>query len=213
MASRTPRVRRKPKDQYHHGDLRRALLDAARAELRAVGWRELSLRSVARRVGVTHTAAYHHFSDKRDLLATIAVEGLVALYESIEREMAAAGEDPLDRLAAASVGYVKMAFADPTAYELMFVVASPKEGRDFDIHRHMEGKPDAFQQLVQTMQAVLRARGYGEEELMEHVTMQWELVHGIAMLALVGHHERLQVDTLAHTRWVANRMRALFAPA
>ena len=67
--------------RYHHGDLRRALVAAA-LELLERG-EELSLRAVARRAGVSHTAPYHHFRDRRGLVAAVALEGQVALRDGL----------------------------------------------------------------------------------------------------------------------------------
>ena len=114
----------KKKRAYHHGDLRVALVDAARKELHAVGWQDLSLRSVARRAGVTHTAAYHHFKDKHALLAQIAMEGFVLLDKRMLEAMDEAGPDPIERLMASGGGYLRMAQEDPQAYDLMFWLRS-----------------------------------------------------------------------------------------
>ncbi len=64
---------------YHHGDLRAALLEAAREVLAKEGVEALTLREVARRAGVTHAAPYRHFADKEALLAAVATEGFAAL--------------------------------------------------------------------------------------------------------------------------------------
>src|SRR5271167_3965034 len=69
---------------YHHGDLRRALIDAGLALVtEAQDW-EFSLREVARRAGVSHNAPYNHFADKRDLLSAVAAAGFVTLGERIQ---------------------------------------------------------------------------------------------------------------------------------
>src|SRR5678816_810946 len=60
---------------YHHGDLRRALVDAARRVLEAEGPSALSLRAVAREAGVSPAAPYHHFKDKAELLDAVAQQG------------------------------------------------------------------------------------------------------------------------------------------
>src|SRR5689334_3926996 len=74
---------------YHHGDLRRALIDGALEAIAENGVAALSLRDVARRAGVSHAAPAHHFGDKQGLLTAIAIEGFEGLYEVT---MAAAGD-------------------------------------------------------------------------------------------------------------------------
>src|SRR6187549_1461323 len=68
---------------YHHGNLRRELVDAALEELAEHGPQDLSLRALARRAGVSHAAPTHHFGDKAGLLTAIAVEGYELLAESL----------------------------------------------------------------------------------------------------------------------------------
>ncbi len=102
----------------HHGDLRRALLDAA---LELVGEGELSgltLRAVARRAGVSAGAPYHHFADKTALLAEVAREGFAALGAA---QAASAHPDPGERLARLSAAYVRFALAHRTHYTVMFL--------------------------------------------------------------------------------------------
>jgi AcrR family transcriptional regulator len=60
---------------YHHGDLRRALLEAAVQAIAEVGPAAVSLRDLARRVGVSHAAPAHHFGDKAGLLTAVAADG------------------------------------------------------------------------------------------------------------------------------------------
>src|SRR5215472_9150698 len=89
---------------YHHGDLRRALVDAARRILEAEGPTALSLRAVAREAGVSPAAPYHHFKDKAELLDAVAQEG----WEMLDASMAKAREDaePRDKLTALGISYV-----------------------------------------------------------------------------------------------------------
>lgn len=104
--------RRKLEADYHHGDLRRALLDAGTAMLEAGGLAALSLREVARKAGVSHNAPYRHFADREALLAGIATAGFDALG-------AAMAEAKGDRLAV-GVAYVQFALARPRLFDLMF---------------------------------------------------------------------------------------------
>src|SRR5687767_10050776 len=73
------------KASYHHGDLRQALLDSALAIVSEEGVRDVSLREVARRAGVTYAAPYHHFADKSALLAAVGAQGFELLIEELER--------------------------------------------------------------------------------------------------------------------------------
>src|SRR5688572_2247793 len=81
--SRTPRAT--PPRAYHHGDLRRALLDAALTILRTEGLDALTLRAAARAAGVSQTAPYRHFDDRTALLAGVAEDGFVRLRERLQR--------------------------------------------------------------------------------------------------------------------------------
>ncbi len=80
-----------PAQPYHHGDLRRALVAAARALLEESGPEALSLRDVARRVGVSHNAPYRHFPTKQALLAAVAAEEFAALSARMAAVPAAPG--------------------------------------------------------------------------------------------------------------------------
>ena len=66
---------RKPPARYHHGDLRRALVDQAVRTIQRHGVERLTLREVGRQLGVSRTALYRHFADKSALLAAVAAEG------------------------------------------------------------------------------------------------------------------------------------------
>src|SRR5918999_4839894 len=90
------RAARKPRRPYHHGNLRRALLDEALATIRTEGVDGLTLREIGARLGVSRTALYRHFADKRALLTAVATEGfrtlrqlLVAAWEQGGRGTAA----------------------------------------------------------------------------------------------------------------------------
>ena len=73
---------------YHHGDLRRALIDAAVGVIEHEGLAALSLRDLARRVGVSHAAPVHHFGDKAGLLTAVAAEGFSKLADALQRSYA-----------------------------------------------------------------------------------------------------------------------------
>lgn len=167
---RKPR-RAKPPDRYHHGDLRAALLDAGRAMLAEVGPSELSLRELARRLGVSHNAPYKHFPTREALLAALAAEGFAMLAERTRTAATAPGAG----LEAMGLAYIGFALDQPAVYRVMFSDAVDKT---------------AFPELLNASRSsfdVLRnavAKVYGPEHADAAATSAWALVHGLALLLL-----------------------------
>ena len=106
-------------DRYHHGDLPNALRKAAADVIEERGLGEFSLREVARRAGVSHTAPAHHFGDVRGLLTSLAEQGLRELHDVTEAA-AATTDDPVERLAAIGAAYVELARSHPAHCQVMF---------------------------------------------------------------------------------------------
>lgn len=100
---------------YHHGDLRRAVLDAALDVIGTDGPAAISMRDLARRAGVSHAAPAHHFGDKSGLLTAIAVDGFELLAEYLTD---AVGRP--DELRELGVAYVRFAIDHPAHFEVMF---------------------------------------------------------------------------------------------
>ncbi|MFR9800330.1 TetR/AcrR family transcriptional regulator [Streptomyces sp. MS06] len=104
---------------YHHGDLRAALLRSAERTLREKGAATLSLRELARDVGVSHAAPGRHFKDKRALLDELALTGYERLINALET--ADAPEQPLEqRMSGLARAYLQFAIDHPELLELMF---------------------------------------------------------------------------------------------
>ena len=109
----------KPKRPYHHGDLKRALLDAALELVRTKGAEAFTLREVARRAGVSHNAPYRHFRDRGELLAAVAIEG----YERLTQSMVKAAEsaaDPAERFLQCGFGFLQFALLYPEHFKVIF---------------------------------------------------------------------------------------------
>src|SRR3954454_11064919 len=105
---------------YHHGNLRQELLAQAERTLAERGAGELSLRELARDVGVSHAAPRRHFRDKQALLDALAQSGFERLGADLDRAMGRAGGDFRSRLAAFSKAYVRFATRNAALLELMF---------------------------------------------------------------------------------------------
>ena len=106
------------KDSYHHGDLRSALVQAADAAVETGGPEAVSLRELAKALGVSTAAPYRHFADRRALLAEVAALG----FERLNRdyEAAARNSDPLAALRGTARAYLGLAFGRPGLFRLMF---------------------------------------------------------------------------------------------
>lgn len=105
---------------YHHGDLRQALLQAGLSMLEEVGLEGLSLRKIAARVGVSHAAPLHHFPTLKHLLNAMACEGFRLFESAMRQEMAAAEPSAAAQMRAAFTGYLAFATAQPHLFRLMF---------------------------------------------------------------------------------------------
>ena len=107
-------------NSYHHGDLKKTLIEAGVTILGEEGIKNLSLREAARRAGVSHTAPYRHFEDKDALLAAIAEEGFHRLILKLEEGIARHPTNPLQRHYAIGEAYVQFALENPNHLQVMF---------------------------------------------------------------------------------------------
>jgi AcrR family transcriptional regulator len=155
---------------YHHGDLRRALVAAARALLEESGPEALSLRDVARRVGVSHSAPYRHFPTKQALLAAVAAEGFAALSARMAAVPTATG------LAAGFRCYLGFAREQPGLFRLMFD-GTVEKSADPALRAASEQSYDGLRHAVHRIApAADRAA----------VATVWTQMHGLALVTISG---------------------------
>jgi len=168
------KARKKRPSAYHHGDLRDALVRAARRILEKDGVAQLSLRRVARAAGVSPAAPYHHFADKQALLDAIATQGFAALTAGMRARMAKKS-DPAGRLDASGVGYVVFAVENPTLFQLMF----SGDGRRSFGDTALTAARDSAYGVLQAAVADTSVDGTANPLVCLRL---WSLVHGIAKL-------------------------------
>ncbi len=172
---------------YHHGNLRRALLDAGLELLAERGVDGFTLREVARRAGVSHAAPYHHFSDRGALVGAIVAESFELLGAALTEASAAAGADPLDRLGAMGRAYVDFALDHPQRYRLMFRSDLSRSG---DSEAATDADAAGARAFATLMGAVQEAadRGLLREgtDAGAAAVAAWASVHGLASLVLEG---------------------------
>jgi AcrR family transcriptional regulator len=170
-------------ERYHHGDLRRALLDATLELIESRGLAELSLRAVARAAGVSHAAPYHHFADRRALLAAVAEEGFRALRGAMLAR-AERVEGPALRLQEAGIGYVLFALTHPAHFRVMFSPELAERGDYAELRDAAQGSQAVLLSAIERCQAA-GVIGAGDTDLLGLAA--WAQVHGLATLLLDGY--------------------------
>ena len=173
----------KLKRPYHHGDLRRTLLDASLDLIEAEGLGALSLREVARRAGVTHQAPYHHFANKGAVIAALVEEGFTLLRNEMLRRRDRAAPGAAARLAAIGVGYVGFALEHPAHFRVMF---RPELSSAIAERRHGEVATEAYRLLEESVAACVSEGLASRADEKTLVLLSWSLVHGLAALWLDG---------------------------
>jgi AcrR family transcriptional regulator len=178
---RSRRLRRP--NRYHHGDLPRALLDAALHIVKTQGTEALTLRAAARLAGVSQAAPYRHFANKEAILAAVAEDGFRSLMAAM-RHAAAAGDSPLERLRAVGLGYVTFAKSHPSHFRVMF----GREMADRSASPSLrQVATDTFNMLVDAMSDCQRAGLVRSEEPAADLALTaWSGVHGLSALLVDG---------------------------
>jgi AcrR family transcriptional regulator len=175
-----PAQRRPAKPPYHHGDLRRALVAAGLEIVRSGGVEALSLRAVARQARVSHSAPYHHFQDKAELLAAVAAAGFEQLVAAIDAQATSDQvQTPLDGLRAIGRGYLRFALENPAIFRLMF---RPEMTRPAEHPGLLAAEALAFGKLLATITMCQQAGELPGSDPLPPSAACWSMVHGLAML-------------------------------
>ena len=202
---------------YHHGDLRRALIEAALALVTEEQDWAFSLREVARRAGVSHNAPYNHFPEKRDLLGAVAAAGFESLRERMRAAVAGVAS-PAEALLASGKAYVNAGVENPALYRLMFGPAlaatnsSPVGVAKLGVHvtkadggRPAEARAAGAGAKTVLDEIILRGAESGafavsatsEKDLAIASLSVWSAVHGLTLLTIDGlTGSELSVDIL-----------------
>jgi AcrR family transcriptional regulator len=201
VEKRSTRPRRKRPSQYHHGDLRRALVEEALRTIQSEGVSGLTLRGVGETLGVSRTALYRHFKDKNALLAEVAREGFrtfrLELIDAWERS--GRGSQGFEDM---GMAYVRFAVANPSHYRVMFggfVVGTPDAVL-------LTEADSAFQVLVDAIIWLQQHELMRDDDALQLAGYIWSVVHGIAMLVIDGQFGP-QADAAMLTRFALEHLR------
>ncbi|WP_320669837.1 TetR/AcrR family transcriptional regulator [Patulibacter defluvii] len=185
---------------YHHGNLREALLRRAEATLEESGVAGLSLRAIARDVGVSHAAPRRHFADRQALLDALAEDGFLRLAEEVRAAVAEPAGGFVERLGALANVYVSFATQHAALLDLMFA-GKHRPGAAESLYAAAEA---AFAPVFQVI-----VDGQAEGEVVpgdvERVALAaWAGIHGLAAMANAGLVDRATLPSLVGD--VAERM-------
>lgn len=171
------------KKTYHHGDLKNALINAGVEILAKDGVSGLSLRKVAGRAGVSHSAPYSHFADKQALIAAISTEGFRQLYERMSAVAEEYKTTPFMQLIEVAWAYVQFALDDRDRFKVMFSGVLEKEKEYSEFVAESQRNFQLVKMIVEANQVagVLRS---GASDLA--ALSAWGIIHGFVMLLLEG---------------------------
>lgn len=169
------------KDNYHHGDLRQTIIEEALIWIDQENIVSLSLRGIARRVGVSHNAPYRHFPDKESLLVAIAETGFRQLHQILQQESMNNLDNVQKRLENIGVAYVKYAI-DHQAYYRVMSSDYPRNRNQYP--QLAQASNNAFNVLLDVIKAGQAAKVFNSQDAQQLARVCWSLVHGVAMLAI-----------------------------
>ncbi|MDG2273655.1 MAG: TetR/AcrR family transcriptional regulator [Halioglobus sp.] len=165
---------------YHHGNLREALLDTAIERLREGGADNLSLRALARGIGVSQTAPYRHFEDKSELLAAMATNGYRDLLRALREAGDTAGDCPREQLFAFAHAYVDYAAHSPQLFKLMFGPAVQPTAKYPELRK---ASRDTLQLVQDIIQRGLDRRIFRQTDGVAYMAnAAWSSIYGLSTL-------------------------------
>ena len=175
------------KTQYHHGDLASAFMDAAIKRIAQQGVEKLSLRAVARDLGVSQTAPYRHFNDKTHLLTLLAQQGFSRLAQATMDAASKYGEDTFRALMALGMAYLEFAQKHPEHYRLMFGGMVKRDCHDEAL---IKTSMTAFDVILQQASYGVERGDLIQQDPLLLARSCWAKVHGIAMLMIDGFYDQ-----------------------
>ncbi|WP_026912516.1 TetR/AcrR family transcriptional regulator [Patulibacter minatonensis] len=168
--------------RYHHGNLREALLRRAEEVLAESGAGELSLRGIARDVGVSHAAPRRHFADKQALLDALAEDGFGRLAVALDASVGDDGRPFVERLAAMAEAYVGFAVGHAALLDVMFT-GKHRPGVDASL---LAAGARAFQAPLALVVAGQASGDVVPGDVERVATSAWAAIHGLASMANAG---------------------------
>ncbi len=173
---------------YHHGDLAEALVGQALDRVRSEGAEKVSLRAVAQAVGVSASAAYHHFPDKDALLHEVGHRGAALLDERVDRAVGAVqGDDDralVHRMRALGEAYIDFAVAEPNLFRHTFGPLCAHDAKDASAAPGAVDPDHIYALLCRTLDEMDAAGLLRRRDGVD--LLAWTVVHGLSGLLIDG---------------------------
>ncbi len=171
------------KKSYHHGNLRKALVEAAIPVLKKKGVVGLSLRELAISLGVSHGAPYRHFRNKGELLEAVAATGFSELRDICQQAVIDHPQDPSRQLYEAGMGYIFFVSRNPEIADLMFRPGMPAKKPCAELR---EAAAEAISSLTSIIEGGKHAGVFVQRDTDELVLTSLSAVHGLASFIASG---------------------------
>jgi AcrR family transcriptional regulator len=194
---------------YHHGNLREALLEAAVQLAEQIGPDNVSVREVAKRVGVSPGAPFRHFSSKIALMTAVAEQAMTRFRAEITNAVDdVTSGDPLERFAAVGVAYLRWAIQNPTHFQII----STRNLIDWGNSESLKADNGAIRALMEETLVEAKRRGLlRSDDLVEAQIAGRALVYGLARMYIDGHFAQWGVDGETAERTSQNVLKHLIA--
>jgi AcrR family transcriptional regulator len=189
--------------QYHHGDLKASLIEAANIILLRDGADALSLRAIAAEVGVSHMAPYAHFKNKKELIKSIAEAGFVQMADTMEvvaiELKSKKSLSPGELVLAYGASYLEFATANPQLYRLMLgqveTTGRKTKKDEVEVSADIAGSNDSVSSpFIESskkpfilLREAFALRGDNDDKVKAQALGAWSMVHGMAALIIEGH--------------------------
>ncbi|HSI37455.1 MAG TPA: TetR/AcrR family transcriptional regulator [Methylotenera sp.] len=171
------------KRPYHHGSLKKVIVDTALNMLAENNGWHFTLREVARRAEVSHAAPYKHFPDKNSLLVELALIGFDQLRAGLLMALKSEGMTPTDRFFVTAKSYINFGLTNPSLYKLMF--SAEANGASSQVH--LDGRAmSALGVLLEVLESGQNQKVFKRGNLNDQTAACWAQVHGLTMLSIDG---------------------------
>ena len=187
------------KNRYHHGDLRKSLIETASLMLKSDGVNGLSLRKLAEQVGVSRTASYHYFKDKNELLCAIAEQGFAHWQAQVEEIFKRDDVSNTNKYRQFVHDYISYANDNPELYDLMFGRTIWKQNKATQPLKEI-AYPSFQRQVDMTRMWQQQGLMSANLDTLRLAQVTWGTLHGIARLLIDGiYADASHIDEMCET--------------